>query len=649
MRLVSNRTPVVVVIFVAVLVAVVVPASVLAGEVAVASTVEAAPTDMVELHVYLPLRNQQQLDNLLAQLHDRNSPEYQHWLQPADFLNRFGPSAADLSTVRASLTSHGFTVTQSNAHGMRVTGPVSAISKTFGAAVYKRTHQGRTHFIAQNALQIPSELEGINLRILGLESVPEHRVQSHLLGPIADSIVDNRYGVTGPYWFDDLKQAYDYPAYDTPSSKGRPGLDGTGVNAAVLMSDLIFPGDVPAAFTHEKFTAITGKPAPGVTTVLVDGGGVYGGPGSFEASLDVQQVLGGAPGANVTLVSIPDLSDAHIADGYNYIVDSNAYDIVNSSFGGCELEYTPAYNGGTDYTYILQTLHEIFAQGNAQGITFVASSGDEGGLLCPTANYGTPGANPTFVKGVSSPADDPNVTAVGGGNLITTATASSLNSAYVRESAFGDPEAPYDIYGFGQNVSGGYWGAGGGVSSIFAKPLYQVLANTGSSHWRTLPDVGMEVGGLGFSGLDAGIPPDPSYCQFPAITCSPDDSSVLTAYGVGIGGGYYYTIGTSVSSPEFVGALALFEQQFGKHHRQGNANYYLYLAGFIQTLAGGVNAPPAFQYFHRNIPGFDGAYNASYPSYNYNYIYGNGSPDVRKLFGLTAYPAAGLPQTPSNP
>src|ERR1035437_1564241 len=348
MRLLSNRTAVVVVVFVA-------PASVLAGEVAVASTVEAAPTDMVELHVYLPLRNQQQLDNLLAQLHDPNSPKYQQWLQPADFLNRFGPSAADLSTVRALLTSHGFTVTQSNAHGMRVTGPVSAISKTFGAAVYKRTHQGRTRFIAQNTLQIPSELDRINLRILGLESVPERHVHSHTLGPIADSIVDNRYGVTGPYWFDDLKQAYDYPAYDTPSSRGRPGLDGTGVNVAVLMADLIFPGDVPAAFNHEKFTAITGKPEPGVTTVPVDGGGVYGGYGSFEASLDVQQVLGGAPGASVTLVSIPDLSDAHIADGYNYIVQANAYDIVNSSFGGCELEYTAAYNGGTDYTHILRT------------------------------------------------------------------------------------------------------------------------------------------------------------------------------------------------------------------------------------------------------------------------------------------------------
>ena len=56
----------------------------------------------------------------------------------------------------------------------------------------------------------------------------------------------------------------------------------------------------------------------------------------------MQQVLGGAPGSNVTLVSIPDLSDQSIMDGYTAIVDANTYDIVNSSFGGCELEYTPA-------------------------------------------------------------------------------------------------------------------------------------------------------------------------------------------------------------------------------------------------------------------------------------------------------------------
>jgi hypothetical protein len=81
----------------------------------------------------------------------------------------------------------------------------------------------------------------------------------------------------------------------------------------------------------------------------------------------------------------------------------------------------------------------------------------------------------------------------------------------------------------------------------------------------------------------------------------------------------------------------------------GNANYYIYTMGAIQSLAGGVNAPAALQFFHRNIPGNDGYWNAGYPSYNYDYIYGNGSPDVRKLFNLRAYPAAGVPQTPSNP
>lgn len=596
----------------------------------------ASPSDIVEFTVNLPLRHQKELDNLIAELHDPNSSQYHQWLQPSDFLQRFGPRPADLAAVRAALTARGFKIIQSNSHGMRVQGSVSAVSGAFRVAINKRTEHGRMRFMARGELLLPSELGALNARVLGLDALPEHQVHAHVSG-LASDIVDNRYTATGAYWFDDLKQAYDYPAYS-------PKTDGSGINVAVLMADLLFPGDVAAAFNHEKFTAITGLPAPSVTTVTVDGGGVYNGYGSFEASLDVQQVLGGAPGSNVTLVSIPDLSDQSIIDGYTYIVDSNSFDIVNSSFGGCELEYTAAYNDGVDYTYILQQYHEIFAQGNAQGITFVASSGDEGGLLCPSADYGNPGASPVFVPGVSTPSDDPDVTSVGGGNLITV-TDGTLNSAYVRESAFGDPELPYDVYGIGQNVSGGYWGAGGGISSVFKKPLYQWLANTGSLFWRTQPDVGMQVGGLGFSQLNGSAP---GYCDSSAYSCSPDDSSVITAYGVNYGGGFYFTIGTSVSSPEFVGALSLFEQQFGKHHRQGNVNYFLYARAAFQSLAGGAHAPAALQFYHRNIPGFDGVWNGGYPSYNYDYIYGNGSPDVRKLFGLKG-PAAGVPQTPSNP
>jgi len=593
-----------------------------------ATVAAAASQDVVEFGIYLPLRHKDKLEALIARQHDERSPQYHQWLQPEEFLAQYGPRPADIEAVKDALVARGLTIVSTNGHGVRVRGTAAQVSQAFSAPLEKVTRHSHTRFQARSGLRIPGELAGVDLRVFGLATVPERHIHAHVLGKAPEANgPDNRYSTTGPYWFTDLKQAYDYPAWS-------PKTDGTGVTVAVLMADLIFPNDVAAMFNHEKFTAVTGQAVPTVDTVPIDGGGVYDGYGSFEASLDVQQVLGGAPGTKVTLVSIPDLSDQHIMDGYQYIIDTNKYDIVNSSFGGCELAYTAAYNDGVDYTDLLQAQHEMFLQGNAQGITFVASSGDESGLECPSADYVTGGTAPTFVPSVSTPAADPAVTAVGGGNLVTNSAPPSLDSTYVRESAYNDPEVPSDPWGLGVNVSGGAWGAGGGVSVVFKKPLYQYLANTGSSHWRTIPDVGMQVGG----------------CPGSAISCGDDDSAAVVTYGAGIGGGNYGVIGTSVSSPEFVGALALFEQQLGrKNHRMGNANYYLYTMGALQTLAGGSKAPASLQFYHRDNPGYNGVAPDSFPSYNYNYVYGNGSPDVRKLFGLTAYKAAGVPQTTTNP
>jgi len=603
------------------------PLQALAKVDAQATVAAAAAQDVVEFGIYLPLRHKDKLEALIARQHDEHSSQYRQWLQPEEFLAQYAPRPADIEAVRNALAARGLTIVSTNAHGVRVRGTAAQVSQAFSAPLEKVTRRSHTRFQARSGLRIPGELAGIDLRVFGLAAVPERHIHAHVLGKTPEAGPDNRYTPVGPYWFTDLKQAYDYPAW---SSK----TDGSGVSVAVLMADLIFPNDVQAAFDHEKFTAITGKPAPAVDTVLIDGGGVYDGYGSFEASLDVQQVLGGAPGAKVTLVSIPDLSDQHIMDGYQYIIDSNKYDIVNSSFGGCELAYTAAYNDGVDYTDLLQAQHEMFLQGNAQGITFVASSGDESGLECPSADYVTGGTAPTFVPSVSTPAADPAVTAVGGGNLVTNSAPPSLDSTYMRESAYNDPEVPKDPWGLGVNVSGGAWGAGGGVSVVFDKPLYQYLANTGSHKFRTIPDVGMQVGG----------------CPGSAISCGDDDSAAVVTYGAGIGGGNYGVIGTSVSSPEFVGALALYEQQLGKKsHRMGNANYYIYAMGALQTLAGGTKAPAALQFYHRNNPGYNGVAPDSFPSYNYNYVYGNGSPDVRKLFGLTQYKPAGVPQTTTNP
>jgi len=51
-----------------------------------------------------------------------------------------------------------------------------------------------------------------------------------------------------------------------------------------------------------------------------------------------------------------------------------------------------------------------------------------------------------------------------------------------------------------------------------------------------------------------------------------------------------------VSSPEFVGALALFEQKLGRNHRVGNVNYFLYAKCHGSAYTGqsviGVIRPP---------------------------------------------------------
>ena len=62
-----------------------------------------------------------------------------------------------------------------------------------------------------------------------------------------------------------------------------------------------------------------------------------------------------------------------------------------------------------------------------------------------------------------------------------------------------------------------------------------------------------------------------------------------------------------------------------------------------------MNAPAAKQFFHRGQAGFDGYWTGAQPNANYNYIYGNGSPDVRNLFLMTKYAPAGTPKGPTNP
>ncbi|OLK88878.1 hypothetical protein IXO884_19290, partial [Xanthomonas oryzae pv. oryzae] len=79
--------------------------------------------------------------------------------------------------------------------------------------------------------------------------------------------------------------------------------------------------------------------------------------------------------------------------GYRQIVQDNEADVVSSSFGVCEKYFTAAYNSGRDATSVAGLFDAVFKQGNAQGITFVTSSGDNAGLECADTQYLVEGNN----------------------------------------------------------------------------------------------------------------------------------------------------------------------------------------------------------------------------------------------------------------
>ena len=606
------------------------------------SVVRADSARPVAFDVMMPLRNRDKLEGFVADLHNPASPNFHKWLNPADFGMRFGPETSKVAAVAASLRAHGFNVT-AQTRSLHVIGTAGQVETAFGThLMVGRTQEGTTHLMQAGALRLPAEVAATGAQVFSFSPHVMHTdsvVVSGKLNP------QNRYGATGPFWFTDLKQAYAYPSIQDSVKSYTTGkvttLDGTGVTLGVLMSADIYDADIQAFFDHEAYHAITLKPTPKLfSRVFVNGGATTASPAAFEAALDTQQELTGAPGAHVILYDIPDLSDGNVSAGYITVDEQNAVDLVSSSFGGCERSYAPGYNNGQSYFGVLLAEHELFLQGNAQGITFMASSGDEAGKTCPTPNY-APGVNAVFQVGASTPATDPAVTAVGGTNLVTSATSGSIDSTYVGENAWIDQRLPFDFYGYGATVAYGDWGAGSGYSVLFARPTYQTLVTTGSTTKRATPDVGMMVGGC--PGGAADYVPSKNVCNGGNSpkngSGNTDRSSAIVAFGIGLtGGGYYGVIGTSVASPEFAGATALLIERKG---RMGNLNYYLYQLAASQAKGNGT-------FFHTGIAGYNGIQDTNLNS-AYSLSTGVGTPYVAEYVGAHGVPLAGTPLSVSNP
>jgi subtilase family serine protease len=565
----------------------------------------AVATEAVQFDVFFPSRDPAGLQALLQAQQTLGAPEYHQWLTPAEYKARFGPDPAVLSQAESILNAAGLRIVAAHSQGLRVAGTAGALQSGFGTALdHVSTADGRDSLIARGGFVLPAALRSLGGMSVAFGPV---RLQSHArrLGHVVPL---NRNSSIGGYWFSDLKQAYDAPSYQA--------LSGTGRGIGIVIDGDVQDTDMETYFGNENL------PEPELIHIPVNGGAPFDpNGGSFEGTLDVQQSGGMAPNAAIRLYTVPALDDYDITSGIVQAIEDNDSDVVSMSFGACELLYTAAYNGGVDMTAAITVYEQVFQQGNVQGITFVASSGDNGGLQCPSLT------KPLFVAGASYPATSPSVTAVGGTNLVTTFTKGSENSAYVSESAYGNPLVPYNPFGGDVPLTNGYWGSGGGPSIFFGKPSWQSVQGATA---RETPDLSLHMGGC------------PSTAVLP---CGPSDSYDIEI----IAGQVTGVIGTSASAPAFAGVVALYDQLTGT--RAGNMGPMIYSLASAQKLGAGV--------YRRNIIGFNGVYSSDQPVVIpgvtvpqiplYNMVIGNGTVDIRKFIGADNLPAAGVPGTPSNP
>jgi subtilase family serine protease len=621
---------------------------------------------LAHFNVYLPLTHTDALEKLLQSQTDTTSANYHQWLTPAQFKQQFGPSRSDVAAAKALLESAGFTIVAERTQNLVVEGPVSAVERMFNTQIERvQTKSGNIKLAAaEGHLNLPQALSAMGAVIPEFSPHLAAHVHSHVLaaastpkltqgGPSSAAPSDRLANDFSFFYANDLNEAYQLPAFNaevTPLfSHKKLQVAGVGAHIGIVISSKIDPADLAASFNSsvhvgpvddvQAYSANSNLPVPTVVFREVGtGSGAFSlnNGGAAEASLDTQMSLGTAPGAQETLYDMPDLSNDSVTEAYALVDEDNAVDVVSSSFGQCELDFTPGYNNGTDFTSIPKTFHALFQQGNAQGITFLASSGDNGAPDCVSPAFANaPGViNGTdFVLGAENPASDPNITAVGGTNLQTAATPTVNDVTRVSENADFDPRLPA-VFTDGTEtatVGNNTWGSGGGFSQIFPKPLYQFLVDTGSNRHRAVPDVALMMGGC------------PGDADLAVQDCTKLPRSAVIVW---IGGGPFLLIGTSASSPEMAGVLALAVEL--NRGRLGNVNPLIYSLSAVQTIFGGANAPKELQFFHRDISGNNNGFTVK-PGQAYSEVLGNSTLDVKNFLLQQGIAPAGAPDSPSNP
>ena len=541
-----------------------------------------------------------QARTLLDSLHTKGSPDYHHWLTPEEYGQKFGPSQQDIAQVTGWLQQHGFTIGQVAKSGrwIEFSGTSAQVEAAFQTRMRQYMVSGEMHIANANNVSIPAALAPVVRSVLSLHnffskpmirrSQTVKRVTVDRSKPTANDGSGNHFLTPG-----DLAAIYNLtPLYNGTSSLATQ-INGSGQTIAVVAIGNINTLGTTGIDDVANFRQIFGLPVNPPNIILngpdpgIDGS-------SDEATLDVEYSGAIAPNATIDLVvSGGSLTTDPVALSASFIVNQNLAPIMNVSFGVCEQALgagATLLNDGNPFW------NALWEQASAQGISVFVSSGDTGAAGCDpnTGTSNTAASGGLGVNGFGSTAFN---TAVGGTEFNETVnggvdatfwnTSNTLTfesaKGYIPEKVWNDSCAPTDNGSFcQQNNVFVFASGGGGISSTWAVPSYQTLniqglQGVGFSN-RVVPDVS----------LAAANDHDPYIFCFTADPTQPDCQVNGTQVTFNNFAG-----GTSFSSPDFAGIMALVDQAASNGtppaagSRQGLANYVLYSLAATESQAAG--------------------------------------------------------------
>ena len=394
----------------------------------------------LQLDLVLKLRDPAGLKSFLSEVYNPSSPNYRHFVTPAEFTERFGPTQEDYETVVRFATSSGLKVVGGTRDGMevQVKGSVAAIEAAFhvNMQTYQHPTENRTFFgpDREPTVDLPFSLwhvSGLDNYSLPHPLYAKKSVYAAAHGIAPEAVVSHATTGSGPsasFLGSDMRAAY----------YGGSALTGAGQNLGLFEYEGTDLADLTTYFKNVGQT--NNVPVSLLSTDGTSTGCTAPSCDDTEQTLDMTQAIGMAPGLSSLVVYVGSTDTAIISA----MTTHNPLPITI----GCSWGWTPADPS---------TLDPYFQKMAAQGQNFFAASGDSSTWSSSNEAW---------------PADDAYVVSVGGTDLVTSGAA----GPWASETAWVD--------------------SGGGISpDKIAIPSWQKLSgvsnssNKGSTTYRNGPDV----------------------------------------------------------------------------------------------------------------------------------------------------------------